>query len=226
VAGVATAADICLRAPHLADDLTLSSAALPVLVVVLLGVVVSGRRRRHEGRVHLQWPLGPGTFQIIEGSGRILNHHWIQPSQREALDIVGSAPDGRSHRRLAPQHLSDYPLFGHPVTAPANGTVVARVDGLPDHPVHGGTPAGNHVVIDTGSEHVVLAHLTTGSVHVAKGDHVKAGDLIGRVGSSGNSTEPHLHIHATRHGQPVQLQFPQQPGPIRRNMTIKVNERE
>lgn len=39
----------------------------------------------------------------------------------------------------------------------------------------------------------------TSSVHslsVRKGDRIQAGDVIGRCGNSGNSTEPHLHVRA------------------------------
>jgi len=45
---------------------------------------------------------------------------------------------------------------------------------------------------------VVLAHLRQGSVEVAAGEDVAVGSRLGRVGNSGNSSEPHLHIHAVR----------------------------
>ncbi|MGW0204476.1 peptidoglycan DD-metalloendopeptidase family protein [Streptomyces sp. NPDC003233] len=44
---------------------------------------------------------------------------------------------------------------------------------------------GNHVVIDTGHEHVVLAHLRPGTVSVTAGDVVRVGQLLGEVGNSG-----------------------------------------
>ena len=50
-------------------------------------------------------------------------------------------------------------------------------------------------MIDHGkSEYSFYAHLQPGSVRVRGGDQVKAGDVIGKLGSSGNSTEPHLHF--------------------------------
>src|SRR5439155_566704 len=56
--------------------------------------------------------------------------------------------------------------------------------------------AGNYVKIDHGKdEYSFYAHLQPGGVRVHVGDHVKAGDVIGKLGSSGNSTEPHLHFH-------------------------------
>lgn len=43
---------------------------------------------------------------------------------------------------------------------------------------------------------VELAHLQKGSVRVETGDPVKMGQSIALVGNSGNTSEPHLHIHA------------------------------
>jgi hypothetical protein len=59
-----------------------------------------------------------------------------------------------------------------------------------------GTLAGNHVVIRHGEAlYSVYGHLKPGSVGVAVGQNVVAGQAIGAVGTSGNSTEPHLHFH-------------------------------
>lgn len=55
---------------------------------------------------------------------------------------------------------------------------------------------GNFVLIEhAGGESSLYAHLQRGSVRVKVGDRVEAGQPIGRLGSSGNSTEPHLHFH-------------------------------
>jgi murein DD-endopeptidase MepM/ murein hydrolase activator NlpD len=86
------------------------------------------------------------------------------------------------------------------VLAPAAGTVVTVLDGIPDHPpaMPNPTPhiAGNHVVIQTAPEEfVVIAHFQQNSVRVKEGDRVLAGDLLGLAGNTGQSTEPHVHIH-------------------------------
>src|SRR5690606_7128195 len=86
-----------------------------------------------------------------------------------------------------------------PVLAPANGTVAHATGDLPDQAI-GDTdranPAGNHVAIDLGNdEYVFLAHLRRGSVAVKEGDTVAEGQVLGRCGNSGNTSEPHLHIH-------------------------------
>lgn len=57
---------------------------------------------------------------------------------------------------------------------------------------------GNFVVIDCGDFAIALAHLRQGSVLVEEGDRVQVGDPVGEMGNSGNSSKPHLHIHAQR----------------------------
>jgi hypothetical protein len=43
---------------------------------------------------------------------------------------------------------------------------------------------------------LIVAHLRPGTVAAGDGDDVAAGQVLGEVGNSGNSTEPHLHLHA------------------------------
>src|SRR5262249_25453278 len=94
---------------------------------------------------------------------------------------------------------SDYFCYGKNLLAPAPGRIISAVDGLPDNvpgtmdPRH---PAGNYVIIDHGkSEFSLLAHLQPGSLAVHEGQAVTSGQIVGRCGNSGNSSEPHLHYH-------------------------------
>ena len=53
-------------------------------------------------------------------------------------------------------------------------------------------------LLDCGGIHVLLAHMQPGSVRVRPLESVASGTMLGLVGNSGNSNEPHLHIHAQR----------------------------
>jgi hypothetical protein len=175
-----------------------------------LGYVVYGALPP-EDAVKLRFPLDGGRFIVGQG-GRIglLNYHSRHKAQHHAADIVGLNAYGYRASGIAPKELEAYAVFGARVASPCAGTIVAVMDGLPDL-----TPpdsashnaAGNHVVIDCGGFHVELAHLRKGSVAVAAGDLVAEGALLGNVGNSGNTTEPHLHVHAvdpaTLEGVPI-----------------------
>lgn len=104
---------------------------------------------------------------------------------------------------------SDYPGFGRELVAPAAGVVVALRNDRPDQPVGdasnpeffapeyrklGGGDPGNHLVIDHGhGEFSMLAHFMAGSLRVAKGDRVVQGQVLGKLGHSGDTDAPHVH---------------------------------
>jgi hypothetical protein len=123
-------------------------------------------------------------------------------AERFAIDYV-QLDAGYRLRTGAAGKLTSYPYFGADVHAVADGPVVAVLDGLPEQ-VPGQTPAGlaldqyagNHVVQDLGDGNYALyAHLQTGTVKVQPGQHLKAGDVLGNLGNTGNSDAPHLHFH-------------------------------
>lgn len=97
-------------------------------------------------------------------------------------------------------------IYGKPVRALADGIVDACHDGMADNQVIGEFPeptpspgSGNFLRITHGSEKVTYCHLQSGSIPTAlkaAGAAVKAGQVIGRVGNSGNSKGPHTHIEA------------------------------
>lgn len=115
--------------------------------------------------------------------------------------------------------LSDFYGWGVDVYSPARGVVVRVVDGVDernpvrvlndlryaarvtraysDNSVGENDLLGNHVIIETETrEYVVCAHLQKDSVAVAPGQRVDCSSVIGRLGHSGNSTMPHLHLQA------------------------------
>lgn len=81
--------------------------------------------------------------------------------------------------------------INQPICAAEGGTVVTAVDG------YGNTPKtriyGNYVIISHGGYWTVYGHLLKG-INVRKGDRVKKGDIIGRMGNSGYSFGNHLHF--------------------------------
>jgi hypothetical protein len=154
--------------------------------------------------VHLSSPVHGGAFYVGQGGDSpLLNYHNQHASQRFALDVLQLNAIGTRAASLRPTRLEQYVIFGHPVRSPCHGRVVASVDRVVDNvpprsdPDH---PAGNHVVLACQGVRVFLAHLRRGSVTVQPGDSVASGHVIGRVGNSGNSSEPHLHVHAEREG--------------------------
>jgi len=131
------------------------------------------------------------------GASEVTNFH--PPIYRYAIDVLKLGPDGRlvDGSDLV---VTDWYGYDEPVYAPADGLVVKVVDGLPCGPIGNRdtvNPGGNHVVIDIGNDRqVLLAHLVAGSVAVEEGGVVTSGTLIGRVGNSGNSDAPHLHVQS------------------------------
>lgn len=156
--------------------------------------------------VDLASPL-KGTNVVLNGGASPLTngHARIRP-QAYALDILGlNAYGARASLFGSSQDLESYVIYGQPVYSPCDGKVSAVVDGLPDHiPPARDTDnlAGNHILIECGDFEVVLAHLQNQSTQVTLGQIVATGDLLGRVGNSGNTSEPHLHIHAEKGGEP------------------------
>jgi murein DD-endopeptidase MepM/ murein hydrolase activator NlpD len=149
-------------------------------------------------RTPLRLPFD-GPWRVFHGGRTVLeNYHAVASDQRFAYDILGADDQGRAYTGDGTAN-TDYPGFGRPVLAPADGTVLEAVDGVLDNvPSTPGTghAAGNRVVIDHGNgEFSMLAHFRQGSIRVQAGATVHAGDVLGECGNSGNSTSPHVHYH-------------------------------
>ena len=153
----------------------------PAVVPVTVGTPLAG-----------EWWVGHG------GHAELVNYHQTRSTQRNALDIM-QVVDGSIHRPDSTD-LTSYYIYDQPVLAPANGTVTYLIDGHPDLPI--GTvdsqhPSGNQVVIDIGGGHYLLmGHLRQHSITVNLGQGVTEGQPIARIGKSGHTSHPHLHIQA------------------------------
>jgi hypothetical protein len=122
--------------------------------------------------------------------------------ERFAIDFIQVDEHGRSFSG-DPKRNASYHCYGAPVLAVAAGKVVALTDGVPDN-IPGSlaiTPTlnnlgGNIILLDLGHGHYAFyAHLIPGSLKVHRGERVHAGQVLGLLGNSGNSSEPHLHFH-------------------------------
>jgi hypothetical protein len=97
--------------------------------------------------------------------------------------------------------------------AVADGIVAATKDSIPENvpgptsravPITLETVGGNYVIVDIGGgRYAFYAHLRPGSLRVRAGDRVRRGQVLGLVGNSGNSTEPHLHFHLSDGSVPL-----------------------
>jgi len=168
-----------------------------------LWVVLAFQARTYSGEaLAIAAPLRGGRYVVSNGgSNPMLNPHSKVGPQTYALDILQVNALGARARGVLPRQLDRYEIYGDTLYSPISGTVIAAVDGLPDLTPPEMDPTrlpGNHVWIRAGNVYLVLAHLKTGSVRVRPGQTVSAGEPVGQVGNSGNTSEPHLHIHAVR----------------------------
>ena len=125
-------------------------------------------------------------------------------AQRFAIDWVEMYPDGKTYQGDALDN-KNYRIYGHEIHSVADGTVTEIKDGIPQNvpnaremavPITLETLGGNHVIVDIGGgRYAFYAHMQPGSVRVKVGDKVTRGQILGLVGNTGNSSEPHLHFH-------------------------------
>lgn len=169
-----------------------------------------------------------GTWYVGSAASFHTTHRWAIPEEF-ALDIAKIGESGLSYKGDGTR-FEDYCAYGAEVLAAASGRVIRAANDQQEDPSAMQRPnetqeayfarlqkeqgerlakgvtaiAGNYVMIDHGnSEYSLYAHLQPGSVPVHVGDRVKAGEVIGKLGSSGNSTEPHLHFHVCDKPDPL-----------------------
>jgi len=154
-------------------------------------------------KTRLRLPFSGAWFVFWGGRSLEQNYHFATLDQRFAYDIVMRM--GASSHVGEGKRNEDYYCFDQKLVAPAAGTVVSVENGVADNVpgvMNGQAPMGNHVILDHGNgEFSFLCHFRQGSVLVKPGDKVKAGDVLGRAGNSGNSSEPHVHYHLQDSGE-------------------------
>jgi len=148
---------------------------------------------------------------VLQGGGSIVtNPFHVLAGNRVAIDIVKLNPLGNQADDLAPRVLSTYQIFGEKLYSPCQGSILKVRDSLPDNPPGNPDtkhPEGNYIVLKCLMGDILMAHLRRGSIKVVPGDAVTAGQSLAEIGNSGNTLEPHLHIEATKDGEPIWLRF-------------------
>jgi hypothetical protein len=163
--------------------------------------------RIYQQRTNLIFPI-KGDFTILVGD--VIDNGHDEWSQFYAYDIAPLGPHGELVKTNGAKN-EDFVMWGHDVLATADGKIALARDDLPDNPKPGVMPGeaellklgelaqvagGNQIVIDHGNgEFSYFAHLQHGSLRVKKGDTVKQGQVIAKLGNSGHATGPHLHYH-------------------------------
>ncbi|MEU4265664.1 M23 family metallopeptidase [Streptomyces argenteolus] len=202
----------------------------PAAVAVVIGLALSRAGRPDLTRARPPVEVGPpvaGRWTALNSpADKVPSHGTHAYGQSYAIDIVaepeaeGSRPPFRWLWPLA-RPGRDFPAFGAPLLAVADGTVVRASDRQRDHLSRNSGPAlaylllieafvrdmagahrivGNHLVLDLGDgTYAAYAHLRHGSLQVKAGETVRAGQQLARCGNSGNSTEPHLHFQLMDH---------------------------
>ena len=145
---------------------------------------------------------GPANDSAHRRSLLAIDGH-VHAPERFASDWVKVGPNGDSRRGTA--HNEDYWCYNEPILAVADGEVTQVSDGIPDN-----TPRqlpkqisldnilGNYIVLRIAPDrYVTYAHLRQGSVKVSPHERVKRGNVIARLGNSGQTTGPHLHMQVT-----------------------------
>lgn len=210
---------------HAAVFVALGAFSANVLVGALLGRLAPGGEA-----VELAFPLGPSTYLVANGgSDLVVNSHqrMLDPGdpryQRfrgtaHGVDFVQLDGFGLTADGFAPAEPRAHHIYGRDVLSPCAGEVLVAEGGHRDMPV-GETDrdslAGNHVILRCGAVEIVLAHFAAGSLAVKAGETVRAGTPVAKVGNSGASDAPHLHVHAQRtgsalsamSGEPVPIRF-------------------
>ncbi|RNE48249.1 M23 family metallopeptidase [Corynebacterium alimapuense] len=192
------------------------SAALFLAGIFLL---VTPKTARHEPYV-MAAPVR-GRWAALNSPGQKLPSHGTRfLGQYAAVDILRPTDEttpAKIRRAWRGSRPADYPSFGAQVYSMAPGVVKKTSAKATDHRARNTWQGllylmtleavirsltgdrmilGNHVIVahDDGTA-AVYAHLRKDSLTVASGQRVNTGQQLGEVGNTGNSSEPHLHVH-------------------------------
>jgi murein DD-endopeptidase MepM/ murein hydrolase activator NlpD len=152
---------------------------------------------------------GPGDHRSAHWGSALVDQGRARIPQRFAIDFIGVDANGRAVRGDFRTSVNeDWVGFGAEVIAAGGGIVHAMRDGEADNQAMtepGGPKSpsvdatyGNYVIVALGAGRFLhYAHLQRGSVSVKTGQRIRQGQLLGRLGNSGNTNAAHLHFNVT-----------------------------
>jgi murein DD-endopeptidase MepM/ murein hydrolase activator NlpD len=180
------------------------------------------RRTNRTGRVAWKPSLAPGTYTARLRASTVQARHTARVSSASSL-TVAAPPVTAPSTPVAGSSTGVFPVrgaydFGGPDARfgaarsghTHEGQDIVCAEGTPIVSPRAGSVywvsyqaggAGYYVVVrgDDGRDYVFM-HLEAGSTAVVKGQLVSAGQQLGRAGSTGESTGPHLHFEIWPHG--------------------------
>lgn len=208
-------------------DLAFSLHIFPFVVILLVLSLFPSPRSDDDKPRAVGIPLRGRWVAMNSPATRVPSHGVRSMGQAFAIDLVQALEDeptvklGYGLRQAQP---SDYPSFGANVVCAKKGLVVSVESRIRDHAARSTWPGiiymmtieaayrglggprfilGNHIITDHGDgSFAVYAHLKEGSLNVKLGEQVEAGKVIGSVGNTGNTTEPHLHFQLMDRANP------------------------
>ena len=144
--------------------------------------------------------LHPGKTGTNNSDFRVYGKQIYAMADGKVLEAVNDCPNNPAPLPLTGDKSHDDQLFQDQMNNYWGAYETTHGGGAK---VHGGS--GNHFYIQHGDEVVLYAHMQKGTLNqqlLNKGANVKLGDLLGVAGNSGNSSGPHLHIHAVQGTSP------------------------
>lgn len=129
---------------------------------------------------------------------------------RYAIDFIQLDDNGR-YAKNNEDSIRNWLGYSTEVLAVTDGIVTATRNDFPEsntlsaHPKYPSSQAsGNYISIQTGKDRFVFyEHLQPGSIRVRPGQTIKKGEAIARLGFTGQTTGPHLHLHVADAGSPL-----------------------
>lgn len=189
-----------------------------LLTVFLLNITIQHIKANYEKseEINLYFPFKNGSYYIKSGgSNKWLNYHRsLDTIYHKAFDIIKINKYGYSGNSVfkPASRKEDLYIYSDSVFSPINGKIVDIINSEKDHHIGNQNDfkdlQANGIAIESNGYIIELIHFKQNSIHLNVGDSIKPGEFIGLIGNSGQSGQPHLHIHALNMElEPVNILF-------------------